>query len=178
METQWNRGSLQIPAQSLLVFNWMNQLNPDAPFSRAFYPDASDFSGAQPIHLADGQIENADIHLRRALTRIRKLNVRLVWSDLHPRDYYPPNVVVKASKGVTPYPHKISETSYVLNLLPDAGYTLHAEAYCRTRKSVRAQSTTITVAGNDRQGSAGPPALAAMPSDVMLTFQPTDCPKK
>lgn len=152
----------------ILVFNRMNQLNPDAPFPRTFYPDASNLNGAQIVHLGDGQqIGNADIHLRRALMPIRKLTVRLLWDGLDSRNYYPPNIVVKASEGTPPYPHKLSEGSYLLNLLRNSEYTLHAEAYCRTGTTAHGETSTITVEGRD-----------TATSEATLTFRTGECVRK
>jgi hypothetical protein len=149
----------------ILVFNRLNQLDPDAPFPRTFYPSAPDLHAAQIVHLEDGQhIGNADIHLRQALTSTRKLTVRLLWDGLDSRAYYPPNIVVKASTGTSPYPHRAVGGSYLLNLLPNAEYTLHAEAYCRTGTTAHGETSAITVDGGD-------PAI----SEVTLTFRTGGC---
>ena len=121
--------------------------------------------GRRILHLGDGQhIGNADIHLREALTPTHKLTVRLLWHGLDSRDYYPPNIVVKASSGVSPYPRKSADGSYLLNLLPHAEYTLHGEAYCQIGTPVHGETPTITVDGRD-----------TATSEITLTFRTGKC---
>jgi hypothetical protein len=121
----------------VVVFNADEQENPDAPFRRT----------SRLIHLDDGQqIMDADIHLSNPRPT-RKITVRLRGPVSETDDHYPPMVVVTARAGVPPHPFPDGEGIYTLNLLLNAEYTIHGEAFCRTQGKLVTNS--LTVNGSD-----------------------------
>ncbi|MGA9963657.1 MAG: carboxypeptidase-like regulatory domain-containing protein [Terriglobales bacterium] len=156
------------PGDYVLVFNRRDQAEPDAPFSRTFYPNTPDRASAQIIHLEDGQqIMNADIHLRKVSMPTRKVTVHLQWDGGKLQDYYAPIVIVEASEGAPPYPYQISDWAYSVNLLLNAKYTVRAEAYCQMGTTGKAESDTATVDGGD-----------SVVSELTLTLHGGECVRK
>jgi hypothetical protein len=152
------------PGDYLLVFNAANREDPDAPYQRTFYPGVANPESAKIIHLAAGQkILDADIHLSNPQPT-RKFTVRLAWGETVRQDFYSPIVIVKASRGTQPHAHKTGESTYTLNFLLDAQYTIHAEAYCRGDTTGKVQTSAAAVDGNDQKVS-----------EVTLTFGRGDC---
>jgi hypothetical protein len=157
-----------LPADDyVLLFNSANKEEPDAPFQRTFYPNASDLESSQLIHLAEGQqILNADIHVSNPLPT-RHITLRLAWDGRTPQHFYPPQVIVKASKGMEPYPFKNGQDTYTLNLLLSARYTIHAEAFCRMGTTGKAETSAVTIDSGDLSVS-----------EVTLTFDKGECIRK
>lgn len=153
-----------LPADDyVLVFNSLNQEHPDAPFPRTFYPDAPDLKSSQIIHLAEGQqILDADIHVS-SLTGARPITLRIAWNVKRPQDFDAPNVIVEASKGMIPWAYPQGEDTYLLHLFPDARYTIHAEASCRSAAGI-AKSGSVTLDGSNTSVS-----------EVTLTFDEGEC---
>jgi hypothetical protein len=157
-----------LPGDYVLVFNRKDQSNPDSPFPRTFYADAPDLASAQIIHLKDGeQMTNADIHLRPSSTPTRTVTIHLSWDDGKPQDYSPPAVIVEASEGQSPYPFKISDGVYSLNLLRNATYVVRAEAYCQIAGAGKAEFDSVTIDGAD-----------SVASEVVLKFHGRECAKQ
>jgi len=136
------------PDDYVLVFNSRDQEQPDAPFRRTFYPRADSLESAQIIHLGDGeQIVNADIYVSNPLPT-RRISLRIDWGARTAANFYPPYVIVKASRGTAPHPFEESQGVYTLNLLQDARYDIHGEALCRTGGG-KAETGVATVDGSD-----------------------------
>lgn len=133
----------------VLVFNPKNEEQPDAPFPTTFYPDSASIEEAQIIHIADGQqLSGADIHVSHPLPT-RQVAIRLLWGGRQPQDFYPPQVIVTASRGTDPFPQETGQYAYTINVLLSARYTIHAEAFCRIGSKGQAESDDITVDGSD-----------------------------
>jgi hypothetical protein len=121
----------------------------DAPFPATFFPQSTSFGTSQLIHLSDGQqISNANIHVRNPLPT-RQITVRLIWGDKSSQDFFSPQVIAKATRGVAPYPFEAGGNSYTLNLLLNSRYTIHAEAFCRIGTTGAAETDHAFVEGND-----------------------------
>jgi hypothetical protein len=151
----------------VLVFNPKNEENPDAPFPTMFYPGANDLESSRIIHLADGeQLNGADIHVGGPLPT-RRISVRLLWGDRNPQDFYPPQVLVHASRGVNPFPEEASRESYSLNLLLNAHYLVHAEAICPMGATGKVETPEVSVDGSDLSVS-----------EVALEFRYGECKSK
>jgi hypothetical protein len=133
----------------VLVFNPKSEEDPDAPFPTTFYPRASNLESSHVIHLADGQqLSEADIHVKDPLPT-RQITVRLAWGGRQPEDFYPPQVIVNASRGKNPLPEQTSRYVYTLNLLLSARYAIHAEAFCQMGTKGKAETGNATVDGSD-----------------------------
>jgi hypothetical protein len=133
----------------VLVFNPKNAEDPDAPFPTTFYPSATSVESSQVIHLADGQqLLDADIHVSDPLPT-RQITVRLDWGGKQPRDYYPPQVFVSATRGKNPFPQGKGPYAYTLNLLLGSRYAVHAEAICQMGTKGKAETGDATVDGSD-----------------------------
>jgi len=79
----------------ILVFNYADFVERDAPFHRTFYPHAAKVEDAQIIHLAAGQqITNADIHVGEAAA-LREITVRVAWSGKGPTGWVPVRIVAE-----------------------------------------------------------------------------------
>lgn len=139
-----------LPADDyVLVFNPKNEEDPDAPYATTFFPQAASFETARLIHLSGGQqISNADIHVSDARPT-RQVTVRLIWGDKPSQDFYSPQVIVKASRGVSPYPVDGGSNSYTLNLLLNSRYTIRAEAFCKAGTTGKAETNETSVEGRD-----------------------------
>jgi hypothetical protein len=137
------------PDDYILVFNYANTEQPNAPFPRTFYPGATSLANSQRIHLSDGQrISNADIRVGNPLPT-RQITVRLDWNGRTPRAYGPPRVIAKASEGMQPYSKESGRDTYTLNLLLTARYTIHARAFCRLGTKGKAETAEVAIDGND-----------------------------
>jgi hypothetical protein len=124
------------PGDYLLVFNNDNNVDPDAPFPRTFYPSAPDLVRAQRIHVTeDDEIINADLHVSNQ-RETRKLTVRLIWQGTKKPD----DIIVSAhgNEGGEPFPQKISPELYQLTLLKNVGYEIHASQDCGRRETENA----------------------------------------
>jgi len=142
-------------------------LNPDHPFPDTFYPNASDFANAAVIHLAPGQqIVNADIHLPPGRPT-RTLEVVLNWNAIRAADTYGALVTTTTADSLEPYPRKIADDTYSVNLLPDATYRIHAAASCKQPGMTLATTDEIVVDGSDESMAR-----------VTLTFAPGGCQPK
>ncbi len=142
-----------LPADDyVLVMNPRNERNSDASLPMTFYPRSATIEGAQIIHLADGQkLSDADIHVDSPLPA-RQVTVRLLWGDKQPKDFYPPQLIVKASTETPPFAEEAGPDVYKVNVLLGARYTVHAEAYCRVgTKNVRTDDATVD--GSDQSVS-------------------------
>jgi hypothetical protein len=139
-----------LPADDyVLVFNPKDEEDPDAPYRTTFFPQATSFGTARLIHLADGeQISSADIHVSDPLPT-RQVSVRLIWGDRSSHDFYSPQVIVKASRGVVPYPYEAGRDTYSLNLLLNSSYTIRAEAFCRMGTTGKAETGNVSVDGSN-----------------------------
>jgi hypothetical protein len=163
---EWNYFRFNdLPADDyVLVFNPANQEDPDAPFPRTFYPQASDLASSQIIHLAEGQqLLNADIHVNNPLPT-RQITLRIEWNGGRPQDSGTPHMIVKASGGAEPCPIENGRDTYTLNLLLGAQYAIRAEAYCKLGKAELAKTGAVTVDGSDLSVS-----------EVKLTFDQGAC---
>jgi hypothetical protein len=148
----------------VLAYNSANQENPDGPFPRTFYPNASTIENAQKIHLSDGQqILNADIRLPNPLPT-RQIAVRLNWNGRKPEDYYRPNAIAKASRGAEPRLVESGPGAYTMSLLLSARYTIHVEALCKVGTTGTAKTDEVAIDGS-----------APSPSEVTLTFEKGAC---
>jgi hypothetical protein len=152
------------PGDYVLVFNRRNNSSPDDPFPRTFYGDSMDLRGATQIHLPSGQqISNADIHVKNPAPT-RKIIVQLRWGDRTPTEYYSPQVIIEATEGRGPYPFRIAQDNYALNLFLSARYTIHAQASCQLGTKGMAQTGIVTVDGGDTATSL-----------IILTFAEGHC---
>ena len=140
------------PDDYMLVFNMADKENPDEPFPITFFPSASSVESSQLIHLRDGQqVTEANIHVSNPLPS-RQIIVRLNWAGKDRKDYYPPLIFVKASRGTDPLPEKITADAFKLNLLLDSLYNIHAEATCklpRPGKAAAIESSEVMVDGSN-----------------------------
>lgn len=151
----------------VLVFNPRNDEDPDAPFPTTFYPRATNLESSQVIHLADGeQLVDADIHVSDPLPT-RQITVSLAWGGRRPQDFFPPQLIVKATRGKNPYPEETSRYTYTLNLLLSARYTLHGEAFCRMGTKGNAETGRVTVDGSNLSVS-----------EVTMEFEAGECAPK
>jgi hypothetical protein len=117
------------PGEYVLVFNNDNEVDPDSPFPRTFYPGTSSLATAQHIVLREGeQFVNADIHLRDGYPT-QEVAVHVRWEGEKPSD---PIVFVEAkpSHGDRPHAYEVAPDTYSLSLLKDARYTIHASQWC------------------------------------------------
>jgi hypothetical protein len=139
-----------LPAgEYILVFDRRNDPSPDDPFLRTFYPGAANLAQAARIHLSSGQqLANMDIHVTNPLPT-RQIMIHLGWARSNSSAYYPPQVVVSATKRQTPYAFKLADGTYTLNLFLDAQYTLKAEAYCRLPAKGELTSRNVAVDGSN-----------------------------
>jgi hypothetical protein len=154
------------PGDYVLVFNPVNKEDPNAPFPMTFYPQATNLESSQIIHLFGGQqVSNADIHVSDPLPT-RPVTLRLVWGSERPQDYYPPQVIVKASRGAEPFAIKNGPDAYTLKLLLNSQYTIHAEAICQ-------QGTTGKV-----EGEVNLDGSSQSVSEVTLKFDRGGCVRK
>jgi hypothetical protein len=94
----------------------------------------------------------------------RKVTVQLLWGKRTPSDYYAPQVIIAASEGRIPYPLRIVQDSYAVNLLLSAQYSIRAEAFCQLGTKGKAETGVATVAGQDLSTSV-----------VTLTFAEGEC---
>jgi hypothetical protein len=112
------------PGSYILVFNRTNQLDPNAPFPRAFYPGVADLSDAEPITVKSGQ---ELLHLKMRLSNslpTRLLRVRVRWSGARPRGTV--TVMARADRGDNPAAREVAAGLYEFTLLDSAGYTVSA----------------------------------------------------
>jgi hypothetical protein len=117
--------------------------------------------------LAEGQqILNADIHVSNPLPT-RQITLRLAWNGRRPQDFYPPAVIVEASKGMKPFPFENGRDNYTLNLLLSARYTIHAEAFCQIGTTGKAETGAVTIDGSNLSVS-----------EVTLKFDMGECIRK
>jgi len=148
----------------VLAFNAANREDPNTPFARTFYPNAGTIEKAQVIHLSDGQqILNADIRLPNPLPT-RQIAMRLNWNGRKPEDYYRPNAIAKASRGVEPFLVEKGPGAYTMSLLLSARYTIHVEALCKVGSTGTAKTDEIAIDG-----------AAPSPSELTLTFEKGAC---
>jgi hypothetical protein len=188
------------PGEYLLVFNRMNRLDPNSPFSRTFYPSEPEQSEAKMIKVKDGQqILNANIKLQNGyLTRTVK--VQLKWEGGRPPGEV--TVTAQAEKGDNPAARKISDTLYEFTLLQSAAYTFsawedldpqrlsqrHGQATCTiparidsdTQKIPAATDTAAanagdSTAGNEAANASDAPSVADNRSAITLTFTNPPC---
>jgi hypothetical protein len=133
----------------VVVINPRNEEDPDAPFATTFYPHAAKIEEAQAIHLADGQqFSGADIHVSNPQPT-REVDVRLLWGDREAKDFYPANVIVKASRGRNPYSRRTNNDSFKINVLLNARYTVRAEAFCRMGTKGKTETDDVIVDESD-----------------------------
>lgn len=110
------------PGRYLLVFNRRDRLDPNLPYSRAFYPGVSELSGARPIVLKDGQ---RLLHLKMRLSRgipTRRLRVRVRFLGERPRGTI--TVMAQANRGDNPAARRLAPDLYEFTLLDSAVYTV------------------------------------------------------
>jgi hypothetical protein len=157
------------PGDFVIVFNRLDQFDPDAPFRRTFYPGTSDLKAAKAIHLEDGQqITNADIQLGKPVIQTRTLTVRLLWNGNDPRDYFPPRISAHWGMqldptAMDPIPVRSSENQYAVMLLLDSKYLIYADASCKHGKR-SIETNEVTVDGHSSV------------SEITLTFEKRTCP--
>jgi hypothetical protein len=139
------------PGDYILVFN--NERNPETPFNRTFFPNAAEVTGAEIIHLNDGQQrENTNIRLEHK-QRIRTLSVRVVTKDGNLN----PGVLVRGKPDQGGSADVIGTSNnglMAVSLLREARYTFHAEVlmcFPRSMLSISkgTQSESISVNGDD-----------------------------
>lgn len=112
------------PGEYLLVFNRPNQLNPNSPFPRSFYPGTSVAGDAEIIALKDGEdLSKVNIQLGEGYPT-RTVRVHLKWPGERPAgEVY---VKAQADQGDNPAAHKISDGLYEFILLDEVRYTFSA----------------------------------------------------
>ena len=157
------------PGKYVLVFNNFNELKPDAPFLRTFYPGVTDFKSALQLDLQEGEQKlNADIHVTGGRPT-RELIVRVQWpSEKLPEDIF---LSVDASEGDVPYPQAESPGVFRLTLLRGAAYTIHAWQLCglhtagNTGSSIGSRQTErVVVDGSDDRTT-----------EITLAFKSMEC---
>jgi len=135
------------PGDYILVFGRRNDPSPDSPFLRTFYPGSANLEQSERIRLSNGQqLTNADIHVANPVPT-RRITIHLDWAGKTPSAYYPPDIIVSATKGENPYPLKFEDGVYTLDLFLDAQYTLRAEALCQPPTKGAAKSRDVIVDG-------------------------------
>jgi hypothetical protein len=133
----------------VLVMNPKNEADPDAPFATTFYPQSANIEGAQVIHLADGQqLSGADIHVENPMAT-RQVTLRLAWGNRRPQDFYPPQVTVMATRGRNPFPEKVGEAAYRMNVLLNGRYAIRVQAFCKMGTKGKAMTDNVAVDGSD-----------------------------
>jgi hypothetical protein len=164
------------PGEYILVFNRMNRMDPNSPFSRTFFPDVPDAGSAQPIKVKEGQqIQHVNIKLREGYPT-RRVRVLLKWEGRRePGEVY---VTAKADAGENPAAQKIADSVYEFTLLESASYTISAwedvdphrpgsraaDAACPV--PARIDTPPVVVAGSDTDAK-----------EITLIFPTPVCPK-
>ena len=127
------------PGPYLLVFNRRNEIDPDVPYLRTFYPGTIEPELALPIDLAEGQQVAADIHLSGGRP-VQHIAVSVVWGNGSPVVENPLWVSGSPTEGKEARGRKISAGVYELNLLRGLQYSVKALFYCGS-KPMKASST-------------------------------------
>ena len=119
----------------ILVFNYLNQPDPNAPFPRTFYPNAAEKSKAAIIHVSEGEhLQDANIHLNGG-EPTRKILVRLIMEDGIRRPGT--RITVEADRGVAPAPVPEGNDAYSIRVLRGVYYTIQADIlYCNFMANV------------------------------------------
>lgn len=139
------------PGDYILVFNYLDNVQPSIPFHRTFYPHAAKVEGSQIIHLSAGQqITDADIHVGAAAA-LRVITVRIVWTGREPDGWLPVSIAAggRGTQTWAATPNKDDPHAYTLALWQGERYSIQATAHCRTGAAREAKTDTVDVDGSD-----------------------------
>lgn len=160
------------PGEYILVFNRMNRLDPNTPFSRSFYPGVADVADAKPIELADAQqLLNVKMRLENGYPT-RRIDVRVKWQGARPPGDV--TIMAQADQGDNPAAHKIADGRYEFAALESAHYTISAWEDLDPRRGVPACPLPARIA--TPAVAIGEPKSGA--DDVTLTFPHPECAKQ
>ncbi|MDE3109150.1 MAG: hypothetical protein KGL02_04340 [Acidobacteriota bacterium] len=159
----------------ILVFNRTNNLNPNSPFRRTFYPGVADLVEAKPIVLKEGERRlNLKLKLSEGLPT-RHLRVRVKWTGSRPLGTV--TVMAQADHGDNPAARLVAPGIYEFTLLEDSRYTISAwqDLIPQHLASRRGTSGCGVPARLDTE----PVTLAAAgaPGQITLTFPSLGCGK-
>ena len=135
-----------LEGEYLLVYNEDDDVNPNSPYPRTYYPGVREREAAIPIVLTKGE-QRLDVELYvRDAHPTRKLTVKATWEDGSPASEV--SINAEGSKGWRPKEHEIEPGLYVLNLLIDADYTIYASEWCPNLRRY-ALSEKVTLHGSE-----------------------------
>ena len=147
------------PGEYILVFNRRNRRDPNAPFPRAFYPDAGDVDQAKAIEVDEGgSVVTADIRLQQGFASHR---VRVAIKS--PRNELPHGVyvVAKADKGDNPIAYRMPDGTYEITLLQGVSYRISAWGYLDSPRPPRRTKKVGTEAPGPAPGQLNEPQSTA-----------------
>jgi hypothetical protein len=175
------------PGEYILVFNRLNRVDPNSPYSRSFYPGTPERNEAKFIKLKDGQqLLKADVHVKDGYPT-RPLRVQLKWPNGRPPGEV--TVMAKAEQGENPAAQKVAEGLYQFTLLESAQYTITAWEDLDPQHVPLRRRTGNRTSGTDGadEECAAPARLDAPPMtvagfdtdarEITLVFVTPECPK-
>jgi len=112
------------PGEYTLVYNRTNRQDPNSPYPRTFYPDATNLSDAQTITLKEDQdLPKVDITVGEGYAT-RQLRVKLKWEGKRPKGSVA--LVAKAEQGENPSAEEVAEGVYEFTILESGNYAISA----------------------------------------------------
>jgi len=158
----------------ILVFNRTDQMDPNAPFRRTFYPGVADEADAKPIRLKEGQqLLNVNLRVKEAYPN-HSVRVHVKWQGAKPPGKI--TVMAKADQGDNPAAFKVAEGLYEFTLLDSTNYTISGWEDVSPQRAVpRRRGAACAVPARI---DAAPVAIQGSDSDtkeVSLSFAAPDC---
>jgi hypothetical protein len=136
------------PGNYILIFNNSNQIDPDAPYPRTFYPGVTDPARASLIHVTEDDRDIiADIHLSGG-EETSEVTVRVEWTGVYKTGKDDTLYLnIQSDIGDSPSPSESGNGFFSVRLLKRATYTVRGSVYCASGKD--AETGSVIIHGSD-----------------------------
>lgn len=164
------------PGKYILVYNRPNRMDPNSPFSRAFYPGVATLAQAKAITLKDGQtLQKVNFKVAKGYPS-RTLRINLKWTG--PRPPGSVTVTAKADKYENPSVNKIADGLWNFRLFRDADYTISAWEDLAPQRGARTGKGACLLPARIAAQSVAVQGADAATKEVTLTFPKPECTKQ